>query len=116
MTTQSSRTRPFDETVRARAGADPDFRDGLLADALTAFSGHDLPVAKTLIRHYIHASIGFTSLAEQMGKSPKSLMRMFGPSGNPTSEHLSQVFALLQDHSRITLTVSVETASGRHSA
>ena len=116
MTTQSPRTRPFDETVRARAGADPAFRDGLLADALTAFSEHDLAVAKTLIRHYIHASVGFTGLAEQMGKSPKSLMRMFGPSGNPTSEHLSQVFALLQDHSGIILTVSVETASGRHSA
>ena len=56
MTTQSPRTRPFDETVRARAGADPAFRDRLLADALTAFSGHDLAVAKTLIRHYIHAT------------------------------------------------------------
>lgn len=116
MTHHAPQIRSFDQTVRTRAAADPAFRDGLLADALTAFTEHDLPVAKTLIRHYINASIGFTGLAEQMGKSPKSLMRMFSPTGNPTSEHLAEVFKLLQDHSRITLTISVQEASGRQRA
>ena len=75
-----------------------------------------LDFCSLLMGRYIRPRTIYGLEAEQMGKSPKSLMRMFGPSGNPTSEHLSQVFALLQDHSGIILTVSVETASGRHSA
>jgi len=36
----------------------------------------DLETGKALLRDYINATIGFEPLAEAVGKSPKSLMRM----------------------------------------
>lgn len=105
-----------DQTIAARSRADSTFRNGLLADACTAFTRNDLAVTKTLIRHYIDASVGFQQLAEEMSKSPKSLMRMFSTAGNLTSEHLSEVFGLLQAHSGITLSVSTEKTSGLQTA
>lgn len=38
-------------------------------------------------------------------KSPKSLMRMFGPSGNPTAENLLGVIGILQEDAGVRLRV-----------
>jgi hypothetical protein len=46
---------------------------------------------------YINASIGFTALARATGTPAKSLMRMFGPHGNPTAANLSGVISALQE-------------------
>jgi hypothetical protein len=40
-----------------------------------------------------------------LGRSPKSLMRMFGPSGNPTAENLLAVIGLLQAETGVRLQV-----------
>ena len=38
-----------------------------------------------MLRDYINATIGFEVLAAETGTPVKSLMRMFGPSGNPNA-------------------------------
>ena len=44
-------------------------------------------------------------LSLSLGRSPKSLMRMFGPSGNPTAENLQAVIGLLQAETGVRLQV-----------
>jgi hypothetical protein len=54
------------------------------------------PAAKTILRDYINATIGFAELAEATNIPSKSLMRMLGPSGNPRADNLLEVLRLLQ--------------------
>ena len=70
-------TRSFRDTVQTRAAADPDYRYGLLTESMDSMLSGDLETGKALLRDYINATIGFEPLAEAVGKSPKSLMRMF---------------------------------------
>ena len=55
----------------------------------------DIATAKTILRDYINATVGFTELAEATHIPSKSLMRMLGPTGNPRAEIflMSLVFA-----------------------
>lgn len=98
-------TRRFTETVRARAMRDPDFRVALLEEAARALLGGDVAAGRSALRDYINATIGFESLAETTGTPAKSLMRMFGPRGNPTAANLFAVIHALQERSEIRLNV-----------
>jgi DNA-binding phage protein len=98
-------TRSFNDTVRERATRDPEFRAALLGEAVQALLGGDLDTAKVALRAYINATIGFEKLAATTGTPPKSLMRMFGPSGNPTAANLSEVIRVLQKKTGVRLEV-----------
>jgi hypothetical protein len=50
-----------------------------------------------LLRDYINATIGFEALGDLTDKSPKSLMRMFGPKGNPQARNLFEIIGYLQE-------------------
>ncbi len=89
-------TRDFHETVKARAQRDAAFRNGLLTEAMDQVVSGDLDTAKSLLRGYINATVGFESVGKATDKSPKSLMRMLGPSGNPTASNLFDVTRYLQ--------------------
>lgn len=89
-------TRDFKETIRARAERDPRFRKALLREAVEAMLAGDATTAKTILRDYINATIGFTDLAEATHIPSKSLMRMLGPAGNPRANNLFEIVALLQ--------------------
>lgn len=89
-------TRDFRETVRARAQRDPGFREALFRESLQVLLDGDIEGGKAAIRDYINATIGFEALGALLGRSPKSLMRMFGPAGNPTAENLLGVIGALQ--------------------
>ena len=75
-------TRSFRETVRARAGRDVKFRQALLGEAIRALLDGNLEGGRAALRSYINATIGFEKLGAALRRSPKSLMRMFGSSGN----------------------------------
>jgi DNA-binding phage protein len=104
---QMSRSRSSKETVQARAHADPDFRQALLAEAVEALLHGEVAVGKAVLRDYINATIGFESLAAAAGIQPKSLMRMFSPQGNPTTTNLMTVIAQMQRLSSVRLEVGV---------
>lgn len=101
-------TRDFKETVKARAGRDPEFRLGLLQEALEAFLDADLETGKVLLRDYVNATVGFEQLGAQLHKSPKSLMRMLSAEGNPRADNLFAVVAYLKSAEGIALSVKSE--------
>jgi len=98
-------TRSFNATVRERATRDPAFRAALFGEAVQAILAGDLHTAKAALRAYINATIGFEKLATATGTPVKSLMRMFGPSGNPTAANLFAVIAALQKKTGVHLEV-----------
>jgi DNA-binding phage protein len=105
-------TRSFSATVRERATRDPGFRAALFSEAVQALLAGDLDDAKAALRAYINATIGFEKLAAATGTPVKSLMRMFGPSGNPTAANLSEVIRVLQKKTGVQLEVrAVATAA-----
>ena len=102
-------TRDFKETIKARAERDPEFRVGLLEEALDAFLSADLETGKVLLRDYVNASVGFEQLAKQLHKSPKSLMRMLSAEGNPRGDNLFALVSHLKAHEGIALSVRCST-------
>ena len=98
-------SRDFRETVKARADRDPAFRAGLYQEAVQAMLDGDFGTARILLRDVINATVGFARLGRRIGVPEKSLMRMFGPTGNPRAENLIAVMAALKDECRLSLTV-----------
>ena len=97
-------TREFKETVQARARRDAGFRKALLQEALDCMLAGDVDTGKTVLRDYINATVGFDELAGVTRKSPKSLMRMLSPSGNPQANNLFEIVAYLQKTEGLRLT------------
>ena len=91
-------TRDFKETVRARIERDPNFRKALLEEGVECLISGDVETGKSVLRDYINATIGFQELGRLTDKSPKSLMRMFGPNGNPRARNLFEIVGCLQEH------------------
>jgi DNA-binding phage protein len=89
-------TRSFKEFVKSRIEQDPKFRQALFQEALQTLMEGDVDTAKSVLRDYINATIGFPALAKVTKMPPKSLMRMFGPKGNPTAVNLFGVIVALQ--------------------
>lgn len=98
-------TRSFKETVRARVQRDPDFRAALLTEGVDALLSGDVETGKAVLRDYINATIGFEQLAAATGTPSKSLMRMFGPTGNPNARNLFSVIGELQKEAGVSLQV-----------
>ena len=56
--------------------------------------------------YWATAAIGFEELGLLTNTSPKSLMRMFGPSGNPHARNLFEGISRIQEHEGIQLEVN----------
>lgn len=89
-------TRDFKDTISARVARDSRFRKALLREGVESLLAGDVATAKTILRDYINATVGFTELAEATRIPSKSLMRMLGPSGNPRADNLFEVVSFLQ--------------------
>jgi hypothetical protein len=105
-------TRDFKYTVQERATRDPAFRHALLREAVECFLSGEIEVGKRVLRDLINATVGFPALGRATRRSPKSLMRMLGTSGNPNARNLFAIVALLQKRERVRLKVrSTSTAA-----
>ena len=98
-------TRDFKETVQARVLADPAFREALLREGIKTMLGGDVDTGKAILRDYIKATVGFEKLGAATGAPPKSLIRMFGPRGNPQAKNLFSVIGYLQKRAGVQLCV-----------
>ncbi len=98
-------SRDFKDTVMARARQDPEFREGLLTEAVECLLAGDVDAGKILLRDYINATIGFSELSRLTNKKDTSLMRMLGPKGNPAARNLFEIIAQLQKQEGIRFTV-----------
>jgi DNA-binding phage protein len=103
-------TRDFKETVQARLARDAAYRRELLREGVECLLGGDLDTGKAILRDYINATIGFGGLSTVTNISAKSLMRMFGPKGNPQARNLLQVIVQLQRAERLNLRVLLKSA------
>ena len=103
-------TRSFKDTVRARAQLDPEFRYALLLEAVNQIVSGDLATGRNILRKYINATIGYPVLADLMGKHPKSVMRMLGPSGNPTTENLFNIIHQAKKQEGVEFEVNLKRA------
>ena len=90
-------TRDFKATVRARTERDSAFREALLEEGVECLLAGDIETGKSLLRDYINATIGFRQLGGLTDKSPKSLIRMLGPHGNPQARNLFEIIGRLQE-------------------
>ena len=98
-------TREFKEMVQDRAQRDPAFREGLLKEGVECLLSGEVDVGKLVLRDYINATIGFERLGSLTKKPPKSLMRMFGPNGNPQARNLFEIISHIQRHEGVQLEV-----------
>lgn len=100
-------TRNFRDNVQRHVEGDVRFRRVLLRESVECMLSGDVETGKKMLRGYINATIGFSKLAEAMHRSPKSLMRMFSPSGNPRARNLFEIVAWLQQNEDVRLRVRV---------
>jgi hypothetical protein len=101
-------TRSYKETLFARLQRDSDFREALLREAIDVLLAGELEIGKAVLRDYINATIGFETLGAKVKIPPKSLMRMFGPKGNPQAKNLFAVIGILQKDAGLELHVAAE--------
>lgn len=101
-------TRAFRETVLEDMKRNPGFREAMLREGIDALLDNDLELGKGILRDYINATIGFEKLGAKLKMSPKSLMRMFGPRGNPQAKNLFAVIRVLQRNAGVELHVAAE--------
>lgn len=98
-------SKAFRETVYDRAQRDAAFRKALLTEAVNAYLGGDEATGKAVLRDVVNATIGFEQLAAELGKPGKSLHRMLGPRGNPSTANFFAILQVLQKKTGVKLTV-----------
>ncbi len=101
-------TRSFKDLVQRHVTADPAFAEALLREGIDAMLAGDVDTGKTILRDYIKATVGFEKLGEAIGTQPKSLIRMFGPQGNPQARNLFNVLGYLQKRAGVELHVTAK--------
>lgn len=99
-------TRGFRVTLLERAQKDAEFRRAMLKEGIDTMLAGDVETGKAILRDYINAAVGFGHLSEATRIPAKSLMRMFGPKGNPRADNLFQIIKHLQAREGIHLEVS----------
>jgi hypothetical protein len=103
-------TRSFKELVRRNVAGDPALNEALLREGIDTMLTGDVDTGKAILRDYIKATIGFEKLGEATGTQPKSLIRMFGPRGNPQARNLFSVLGYLQRQAGLQLHVTTGPA------
>jgi hypothetical protein len=104
-------TKSFNETVKEQLGRSEEFRRALLREAVGSMLAGDLETGKSVLRKYINGTVGFVKLGTELGRSPKTLMRMFSPAGNPQARNLFEIVAYLQKCEGTVLEVVDRTAA-----
>lgn len=98
-------TKSFKDLVQSRVARDPDFAAALLREGIDTMLTGDVDTGKAILRDYIKATVGFEKLGEATDTPPKSLIRMFGPRGNPQARNLFGIIGYLQQQAGVELHV-----------
>jgi DNA-binding phage protein len=88
--------RSFNETIKSQLRKSAGFRRALLKEAIRCMLSGDVETGKSALRKHINGTVGFIKLGADLGRSPKTLMRMFSPKGNPQAKNLFEIVAYLQ--------------------
>ena len=101
-------TRDFRESIHDDLQRTPKLRQAMLIETLNCFLNGDDETGRSLVRNYIRADLGYKALAEKTNIHEKSLVRMFGPNGNPTLENAICVLTAISKKEGIKLKVIAE--------
>jgi hypothetical protein len=101
-----AKSKSFDDLVQRNVKGDKKFAEALLREGVDALLNGDVESGKTILRNYIKATVGFEKLGAATGAPPKSLIRMFGPRGNPQAKNLFNVIGYLQKRAGVRLHVA----------
>ena len=101
-----AKTKSFKKLVQGQVKTDKTFAQALLPAGVDAMLSGDIEIGKTILRDYIEATVGFEKLGEATDTPPKSLIRMFGPRGNPQAKNLFSVIGYLQKRAGVRLHVA----------
>ena len=104
-------TKSFKDLVRRRVADDPACGGALLREGIDIMLTGDLDTGTAIRRDHIKATVGFEKLGEATGVPPKSLIRMFGPRGNPQARNLFSVLVTLRKQAGVQLHVTADGAS-----
>ncbi len=99
--------RLFSDTVKEHFATDKEFRVQLIIRTLSYFIEGDTKLGQQMLRKYITSDVGYKELEALTQIPEKSLIRMFGKSGNPTTANLFKVLRAITEHESIKLSVSV---------
>ena len=89
-------TVPFDDMLTADLEASAGFRKAYLREAVGCMLTGDVEVGRSMLRKYVNGTLGFIALGKALGRSPKTLMQMLGPKGNPHIKNFFEIVAYLQ--------------------
>ena len=101
-------TKSFKELVQGRVAKDPAFAAALLREGIDTMLTGDVDTGKAILRDYIKATVGFEKLGEATDTPAKSLIRMFGPRGNPQARNIFGVIGYLQKQAGVEFHVTPE--------
>ena len=101
-----AKTKSFKELVKHQVKTDKKFAAALLREGVDAMLSGDVETGKTILRDYIKATVGFEKLGQATDTPPKSLIRMFGPRGNPQAKNLFSVIGYLQKRAGMRLHIA----------
>jgi hypothetical protein len=101
-----AKTKSFKDLVQRQVKTDKKFAEALLREGVDAMLSGDVDTGKTILRDYIKATVGFEELGRATGAPSKSLIRMFGPRGNPQAKNLFNVIGYLQKRAGVRLRVA----------
>lgn len=104
-------TRKFSDTIKEDLKNNAEFRRALLSEAVTCMVAGDVETGKAVLREYVNGTVGFLKLGAVLGRSPKSLMRMLGPTGNPQARNLFAMVAYLQKIDGTVLEIHASSAA-----
>jgi len=104
-------SREFKELVVARAKSDPEFRRGLIVEAINMILEGEITAGRLMLRDYINATGAMDDICKKLGKHKPAISRMLGPSGNPTLESIVPVIIACAEREDITPRVSVGEAA-----
>lgn len=93
-------TREFKDTVMELC-KDPEYRKGLLLEALASYLDGDIVIGNSVFRDYLNGTQAFQEVAQQMQIQEASLRRMLGSKGNATAKNIFLLFKLCQDREGI---------------
>ena len=101
-------SREFKELVVTRANTDPEFRKGLIIEAINMILNGEITSGRIMLRDYINATGAMDDICKQLNKHKSSISRMLGPSGNPTLENIVPVIRACADRERISPIVCMD--------
>ena len=74
--------------------SDAAFAESLLREGIDTMLAGGVDTGKVILRDYIKATVGFEKLGEATDTPAKSLIRIFGPRGNPQARNLFGIMAI----------------------